>query len=635
MSGVSGAGRTTSRPRRPGAELIGGGRCRFSAWAPRHDELQLGILDPTPRLLRLEPVGGGWHELVVDGVEAGTRYSYMLPGRGARPDPASRSAPEGVHGPSAVVDPSFDWTDRDWTGRPLREFVFYELHVGTFTHEGTLDAAARHLDALVDLGITAIELMPLSPFPGTRNWGYDGVQPWAVHEAYGGLVGLQRFVDACHARRLCVVLDVVYNHLGPEGNHLGDFGPYFTDAYRTPWGAALNFDGPDSDEVRRYFIESALWWATDCHVDGFRLDAIHGIRDHSARPFLAELAGDVAERAARLGRPLHVIAESDLNDARVVIPRAEGGIGLDGAWSDDFHHALHALLTGERSGYYEDFGSVENLARAYEAGFVFSGDYSTFRRRRHGSDASGLPPERLVVFAQNHDQIGNRPHGERLLRLTSLDHQKLAAAAVVLSPYLPLLFMGEEFGAQAPFQYFTSHSDPGLVEAVRRGRREEFAAFAWTGEPPDPQDEETFRRCRIDHSRAGLEPHRSIRAFYRELLRLRRDVPALAQLSREATSATAHAERQLVLLRRRHPGGDVVVALHFGEADISVALEPCRGAWRKIVDTADERWAGTGSEAASLVDAATGWGVRVRPVSAVAWLRETGGTLAGGAEHRS
>jgi maltooligosyltrehalose trehalohydrolase len=412
---------------------------------------------------------------VVQGVKPGTRYFYRLDGNTERPDPASKFQPEGVHGPSQVIDPHFVWEELHWSGIPFSHYVLYELHVGTFTAQGTFDAIVPHLDELKDLGITSIEIMPVAQFPGDRNWGYDGVYPGAVQNSYGGPEGLKRLIDACHQRGLAVTLDVVYNHLGPEGNYLCDFGPYFTDRYHTPWGAAINFDGPDSDAVRRFFIENALSWVTEFRLDALRLDAVHGIFDFSALHFLQELAAAVHEQAERLNRRIYVIAESDLNDVRLVSSPELGGYGLDAQWNDDFHHALHTLLTGERTGYYEDFGRIQDLAKAFAEGFVYSGAYSPARRRRHGNTSKDLAADRFVVCAQNHDQVGNRLKGDRLSALVSFEGLKLAAAVVLLSPFIPLLFMGEEYGETAPFPYFVSHSDPDLIEVVRRGRRAEFA----------------------------------------------------------------------------------------------------------------------------------------------------------------
>jgi maltooligosyltrehalose trehalohydrolase len=542
-----------------GATHLGDGRTEFLVWAPNAGSVELLLLED--RAVSMERLEHGYRRAFGEGAGPGTPYRFRLDGR-ELPDPASRSQPGGVHGPSEVVDPStFEWSDGGWRGHALADLVIYELHVGTYTPEGTFDATAAHLDALVELGVTAIELMPVAQFPGSRNWGYDGVFPFAVQDSYGGPDGLRRLVDECHRRGLSVVLDVVYNHIGPEGNVLAEFGPYFTGRYRTPWGEAMNFDGPGSDEVRRYFIENALRWSSEYHVDALRLDAIHGIVDTSAKPFLEELSQSVDAH----DRPLLLIAETDQDDVRVVTPRGRGGLGMHAQWSDDFHHALHAFVTGERQGYYRDFGSLEQIAKAYREGFVYSGEYSTFRGRRFGSSSRDVPGEKLVVFAQNHDQVGNRFAGDRLSSMLSIEQLKLVAGVLLLAPYVPLLFMGEEYGELAPFHYFVSHSDPALVESVRRGRREEFAAFGWGEDVPDPQDEATFESSKLDHRLEGKEPHASIRSLYRDLLRLRRTHPALRPLSKATMEVETDEERATMTVRRWHDRHEVLAVFSFAE----------------------------------------------------------------------
>jgi len=619
---------------RLGATLRTDGRCEFLVWAPLVNKVEVRLLpvlsaaEGPPedaekgagRLVALEPQERGYHRAVVSDVAAGQRYLLRLGGGAERPDPASRFQPLGVHGPSEVLGSDHTWHDSSWRGVPLESYVLYELHVGTFTPEGTFDAVIPRLDALKELGVTAVELMPVAQFPGGRNWGYDGVQPFAVQNSYGGPAGLRRLVEACHQRGLAVVLDVVYNHLGPEGNYLAEFGPYFTDRYHTPWGAAINYDGPGSDEVRRFFIENALYWVDDFHFDALRLDAIHGIVDPSAYPFLEELGVAVharAESAAGGQRKVYVIPESDLNDARLIRPRGAGGYGLDAQWSDDFHHALHVLLTGERAGYYQDFGpstfardgeresnrGVARLARAFTDGFVYSGQYSAFRGRRHGNSSRDLAASCFVVFAQNHDQVGNRMLGDRLSGLVSFDAQKLAAGAVLLSPFLPLLFMGEEYGESAPFQYFVSHSDAELIEAVRKGRREEFAAFGWKGEVPDPQDEATFLRSKLHWELRGKDQHRTLLEFHRELLRLRKEIPALARRSKEEMEVTPLGEENILLIRRGKSPSEALVVFHFGKKPVKRALPVPAGSWKKQLDSADPQWCGKG---ASLPDVLVG-----------------------------
>jgi maltooligosyltrehalose trehalohydrolase len=590
-STISGFGMT------PGA-VLRGEVVDFCVWAPAADGVELHLVHPSVKLILMDRDPRGYHRTTVQ-ASAGTRYFYRLHGKDY-PDPASRSQPEGVHASSEVPEPTFGWTDQDWRGLPLRELIFYELHVGTFSESGSFAAVIHHLDELAELGITAIELMPIAQFPGTRNWGYDGVFPYAPHNSYGRPADLKRLVDAAHQRGIAVAIDVVYNHLGPEGNYLDAFGPYFTDRYRTPWGRALNFDGPDSEPVREFFLNSALLWVTDYHVDVLRVDAVHAIADQSAYPFLQQLAEGVHERAEQLGRKVYVIAESDLNDPRLVRTRELGGYGMDGQWNDDFHHALHRLLTGESSGYYGDFGSVNDLAKALRDGFVYEGNYSEFRRRRHGAPARDISPVRFVVCSQNHDQVGNRLRGERLATLVSYEQLKLAAGVVLLSPYLPLLFMGEEYGESSPFQYFVSHSDPDLIEAVRNGRREEFALFHWEGEAPEPQEEATFLRSRL--RRSNLEENQVLRALYQELIRLRKEHAALMPPTQRHIDAHALENERVLVVRRWTSGQQIITIFNFGEQPVTRRPSVPSGRWRLLLDSADRRWLGAGSALPSTTD---------------------------------
>ncbi len=579
-----------------GATCLADGSCEFRVWAPAAGEVAVRLLHPQERLLAMRAEGNGYWGATIEDVHPGARYLYRLGDSHERPDPASGFQPEGVHGPSAVVGhAAFPWSDGGWRGVPQQEWVIYELHVGTFTAEGTFAAIIPYLSELRGLGVTAIELMPVAQFPGERNWGYDGVFPFAVQASYGGPEGLRRLVNACHAAGLAVFLDVVYNHLGPEGNTLRDFGPYFTDRYRTPWGEAVNLDGPESDEVRRFFFENARHWFCRYHIDALRLDAVHAIFDSSASPFLVELAVQTRELAAKVGRPLSLIAESDLNDARLIRPPEAGGCGLDAQWSDDFHHALHTLLTGERQGYYQDFGRPEDLATALQQGFVYDGRRSAYRRRRHGNSAADRPGSQFVVCSQNHDQVGNRMQGERLITLAGFAAAKVAAAAVLLSPFVPLLFMGEEYGEEAPFLYFVSFPDPHLAAAVRQGRREEFNAFSWTGEPPAPQAAETFRRSRLDREHGHAERRQMMREWYRRLLRLRRQLPALSELSMAGLDAGVPAGQKALWLHRRQ-GEDEAVALFNFSTDIVVCDFPATtGRWKKLIDSAATAWQGPGA----------------------------------------
>jgi maltooligosyltrehalose trehalohydrolase len=480
--------------------------------------------------------------------------------------------------------------------------VMYEAHTGTFSPEGTFEGIATRLDHLVSLGVNALEVMPVAQFPGARNWGYDGVAPYAVQSSYGGPEGLRGLVDACHRRGIAFILDVVYNHLGPEGNYLEDFGPYFTGKYHTPWGSAINFDGPWSDEVRTFFIENAHYWMLDFHIDALRLDAIHGIYDASAHPFLQELAEDTAALEEETRRQFLLIAESDLNDARIVTPAECHGYGIDAQWCDDFHHSVHALLTGERNGYYKDFGTPEHLVKALTEGFVYSGQRSSYRRRRHGNSPEEVRPNQLVVAIQTHDQVGNRMKGERLDTLVDFEQRKVAAGLLLLSPSVPLLFMGEEYGETAPFLYFVSHSDPELSAMVRKGRAEEFEAFGWPGEPPDPTAESSFLASRLNWDLLAEGDHRALLGLYRELIRLRRELPSPA--ARTKDEVEAWAEGEVVFLSRLLPGTETLAVFNLGEAPLRPAIPP--GAWRLLVDSSDEQWNGPGSSAPAELPASGG-----------------------------
>ncbi len=574
----------------------GEGECDFIVWAPQVNQVAIKLVSPEVRMIPMERDEWGYWRARAEEITPGTQYLYRINIDEERPDPASHLQPLGVHGPSAVVAHNdFAWSDQTWAGVPQEQLVIYELHTGTFTPEGTFDAILPRLPALRALGITAIELMPVAEFPGERNWGYDGVYPFSVHHAYGGPAGLKRLVNACHEAGLAVILDVVYNHLGPEGNYLSRFAPYFTDKYRTPWGSAINFDGAWSDGVRNYFIENALHWFDNYHVDALRLDAIHTIYDLSARPFLQELAEQAAEFSARQGRRFLLIAESERNDPRVIRPKEIGGFGLDAQWCDDFHHSLRTLLTEERSGYYADYGRVAHLVKAIREGFVYSGDYSHHRRRRHGSSSADRPGRQFVVSAQNHDQVGNRMFGERLSELVSFDALRLAVGAVLLSPFIPLLFMGEEFAEEAPFLYFVSHGDADLIRSVREGRKEEFKSFQWAGEPPDPQAVATFLQSKIDWERRNYGRHRVMREFYRKLLRLRREIPSLAALDENSLEVSGQEEPRIVFLRRWNMKSQVFCVMNFdrGQSVFNSALLP--GNWMKLLDSADEEWEGSGS----------------------------------------
>jgi maltooligosyltrehalose trehalohydrolase len=548
-------------------------------WSPRFTPTLR--LEESGALIQLDDLGGGYFGATVNDCPAGTRYRYLREDGAAFADPASRAQPEGVHGPSAVVDlKGFSWGDHEYRQRPLFEHVMYELHVGTFTREGTFASALDELDSLVELGVSAVELMPVAQFPGTRNWGYDGVFMYAAQHSYGGARELQRFVNVCHQKGLAVILDVVYNHLGPEGNVLAEFAPYFNDRYRTPWGPALNFDDAGSDDVRDYFWLNARQWFEDFHIDALRLDAVHAILDTSATPFMEELAQRSHDLGQALAQRCDLIAESATNDPRVVTPLTSGGLGADAQWNDDFHHALHVALTGERSGYYVDYDGPGDLAKALNEGFVLEGDYSTFRGHRHGAPSGSIAPERFVVFAQNHDQVGNRALAERLSTLVGLPRAALAAALVLLSPNVPLLFMGEEYGETAPFPYFVDHGDPALVESVRQGRAREFADLADAAGLFDPAGVDTFDVAVLNRELRHEGGHRELFDLYRCLIALRRTTPALRHSTRE--HARSWAEGDVITLVRTDESGDVVALFNVGPNE-ATGLLPRAKQWRNFV----------------------------------------------------
>lgn len=499
----------------------------FRVWAPDVKSVAVRCLG------RDEPLREGadawWAGTVADAV-AGTDYQFVLDGGAALPDPRSPWQPDGVDGPSRIVDhSSFQWTDDGWQPGPLSAAIIYELHIGTFTPGGTFDSTIDRLDYLRQLGVTHIEFMPVNEFPGEWGWGYDGVDLYAPHHCYGGPEALKRLVDACHARGLAAILDVVYNHLGPSGNYLSQFGPYFTRKHTTPWGEAVNLDDAGSTEVRRFFCDNALMWLRDYHFDGLRLDAVHALIDSSAVHLLEQLATEVDALEASTGRHKFLIAESDLNEPRVVRPREAGGYGVAAQWSDDLHHTIHSVVTGETAGYYEDFGGMDQVGKAVQDVFVYDGTYSKHRGRVHGRPVGSLSRTHFLGYIQTHDQVGNRAQGERITSLTSLGRAKIAAAIYLTSPFIPMIFMGEEFGASTPFQYFTHHSEPELAKAVSEGRRKEFAKFGWRPEDvPDPQDPETFQRSKLKWDEIGEPPHRELLDWYQALIQLRRSTPSLA-----------------------------------------------------------------------------------------------------------
>ena len=521
----------------------------FEVWAPSASRVELALRSDRHPMDRNER---GWWRVDAGTARPGDYYGFVLDGGEPLPDPRSPWQPLGIHGLSRVYDhDEFSWTDSNWRGVSPPGDVIYELHIGTFTPEGTFEAAIAKLPHLVELGVGAVELMPVAEFSGDRGWGYDGVDLFAPHHVYGGPHGLKRFVDACHGHGLAAVLDVVYNHLGPDGNHLARFGPYFSDRHRTPWGEAMNLDGPGSTEVRQFLIDNALMWLEHYHFDGVRLDAVHALLDQSAIHFLEELSEQVEDLKKQLGRSLFLIAESDLNDPRIVTPRTAGGYGINAQWNDDFHHALHALMTGESSGYYGDFGGIGPVAKTLTDVFMYDGRYSNFRMRRHGRSAGDLPGTRFVAYLQSHDQIGNRALGDRSSHLVSFELLKVGAALLMTSPMVPMLFMGEEWGTTSPFCYFTDYQDPGLAAAIRAGRTREFAAFGWDpGAIPDPQASETFELSKLRWDELGEPMHSDLFEWHRSLVALRRSRPELTDGRRDLLRvAYDEAERWLVMER--------------------------------------------------------------------------------------
>ena len=521
----------------------------FKIWAPRARTIAIRIAE---RSYPLQPAERGWWSGDIDEAKPGTDYWLVIDGGDPIPDPRSPFQPLGVHGPSRLIDhAAFPWTDQYWQAKPLSSAIIYELHIGTFTPEGTFRSAIERLNYLAELGITHIELMPVNEFSGDWGWGYDGVDLYAPHHAYGTPDDLKALVNACHEKGLAAILDVVYNHFGPAGNYLDRSGPYFTDAYKTPWGPAVNLDHRGSLEVRRFFAENALMWLRDYHFDGLRLDAVHAFYDHSAIHFLEYVSTEVDALASQLGRYLVVIAESDLNDPRVVTARESGGFGMDAQWSDDFHHALHSVLTGEVNGYYEDFGSLQQLAKALQRAYVYDGIYSRHRDRLHGRPVIGLSGHHFLGYSQNHDQIGNRARGERLSQLVSIGRQKIAAALVLTSPFVPMLFQGEEFGASTPFQYFTHHEDQELARSVSAGRRREFEVFGWNPEDiPDPQDFATLQRSKLRWNEITCPPHDEILAWHKQLIALRRSSSQLSDGNLEAVEVGCDERAQWLIMKR-------------------------------------------------------------------------------------
>ncbi|MDF3076214.1 MAG: malto-oligosyltrehalose trehalohydrolase [Sphingobacteriaceae bacterium] len=562
-------------------------------WAPLAESISL-VVPEKSLTLPLQKQEYGYWQLSTEEILPGDRYLFEIDGKDQWPDPASVSQPEGVHGPSEALDiTSFNWDDSSWKNHALEEYIIYELHTGTFTEDGTFKAIERKLSHLKNLGVNAIEIMPVAQFPGNRNWGYDGVYPFAVQNTYGSVNGLKQLVAACHEEGIAVILDVVYNHLGPEGNYFNLYGPYFTEKYHTPWGGAINFDDEYCDGVRQYFIENALMWFRDFHIDALRMDAVHAIKDFSPNHILREIKQHLNLLMEQTGRRHCLIAELDLNDNRYINPLSEQGFGLDAQWIDEFHHALRVTATGEKPGYYSDFSGIEDLAKAYQDAYVFDGQYSEHRKKFFGVKADKNPGKQFVVFSQNHDQVGNRMLGERTGQLTSFEMQKLLAGAVLASPYLPMLFMGEEWSEPNPFLYFVSHTDEELVKAVRKGRKEEFASFHAEGEAPDPQSTETFEQSKLQWQLIDHAPHSTMLTYYQELIAVRKRTPSLNNLNRNNVEVQLNEGSKTLSLHRWHDNQHVYCLMNFsGQVQQSISPVHASG-WQKLLASSDERWGGT------------------------------------------
>lgn len=574
-------------------------------WAPYAEKASV-VLKQKNTLLPLNKGEHGYWRLSTPEIKPGDLYKFLLDEEKERPDPASLFQPEGVHGPSTALDVTdFIWTDHTWSNIPLRDYIIYELHTGTFTTEGTFAGIEKKLDYLKQLGINAIEIMPVAQFPGKRNWGYDGVYPFAVQDSYGGPDGLKHLVNICHSKGLAVILDVVYNHMGPEGNYMRDFGPYFTDKYSTPWGEAINFDDEWCDGVRTYFIENVLMWFRDFHIDALRMDAVHALKDFSATHILQEIRQYVDQLMAVTGRKHFLIIECDLNDPRFIDPVSKNGFGMDSQWIDEFHHALRITAGGDRNGYYSDFEGIHHLTKAYKDAYVYDGIYSEHRKKTFGKKATENPASQFIVFSQNHDQIGNRMLGERTSQLNSFEMQKLLAGAVLVSPYLPMLFMGEEYSEPHPFLYFVSHTDPELAKAVCEGRKAEFSAFHSVGEAPDPGAESTFNESKLQWELVEQEPHGTMFRYYQALIALRKQHPVLKNTDRKQLDVNVGGNNQILVLHRWQKEQHLICLMNFSKEQQTVTLPDHITQWEKLLDSASPEWGGPQSADDSVQSGAT------------------------------
>ncbi|MEW6534428.1 MAG: malto-oligosyltrehalose trehalohydrolase [Candidatus Auribacterota bacterium] len=604
-----------------GCWYIGNKKASFTVWAPKAEQVDVEFT-AVNRIVPLTYADLGYWRGVIGEVEPGSPYKYRLNQSCSLPDPASFYQQYGVHQPSVVVNHGgFHWADHKWANLPLESYIVYEIHVGTFTPEGTFDAVIDKLGYLSDLGINALQIMPVAQFPGNRNWGYDGTYPFAVQNSYGGPDGLKRLVNACHSYGIATALDVVYNHFGPEGNYSGMFGYYTTPKHHTPWGDAVNYDDEYSFAVRSFVIQNALYWFQEYHIDALRIDAIHGIFDMSAKHILEDLAEHTKTLSKDLDKPLYLIAESDLNDARVIREKAQGGYGIHAQWNDDFHHALHAVLTGEKTGYYADFGTIDNLVKAIREGFVYSWEYSVYRKRFFGSSSKDIPAQKFVAYIQNHDQTGNRHSGDRLSALVSYEALKLAAGALITSPFIPLLFMGEEYGEESPFLYFISHSDEHLINAVREGRKKDFKSFGWTTEPPDPQSESAFEHSKLYWDRLSQTRNKALHEYYQALLELRKKLTALSILTKKKLHVERIPDTAVVLMHRWDEAKHVLVLMNFSNQDYSITLEQAQETSIKLLDSYEECWMASGSGISSTVG--VGQRITVKPYHFLIFMTES------------
>ena len=583
-----------------GPVITESGSTMFRVWAPEKEKMFLHLVHPVDELIEMQKLESGYFAIETGNAGHGTRYFYRPDDTDDYPDPASNYQPEDVHGPSEVFDQNlYQRGDSPWKGIPFNEYIIYELHVGTFTPEGTFEAIIPRLEELAATGINALELMPVQQFPGKRNWGYDQVFPYSVHYSYGGPEKLKQLVDACHSHGIAVILDVIYNHIGPEGNYLPKFGPWFTDWYKTPWGEAINYDRDWSDGVRDFFSANPLFWFQHYHIDGLRLDAVHEVYDMGAVNFWELTWERIKNHEQMLGRPFYTIAECNLNSPKIVQHPEAGGYGFTAQWLDDFHHSLYVMLHKSGRKHYVDFGSMEQLAKAYTDGFVHSGEFVSFRKRKHGKSSAGVPGNRFVAFNQNHDLVGNRARAERLSLLVSFEQQKVAAACLLLSPYIPMLFMGEEYGEEAPFFYFTSHYNNELIEAVREGRRKEFEGFNWDAEPPDPQDEDTFNKSKLNWEIRKKGKHAVLLEWYKYLIRFRKSHPVMQNYNKNDVRVTTLGQKGFVLHRQNSEGLQHMACLfNLSDEPLDFTLPWLDYSWKKILDSKDDQWAKPEKESA-------------------------------------